>query len=324
MRAAGVWSKLFELAIPVATTAVVNVPGIGSASANWTALSARLDGGVKTPLSDIISQVRSFWIADDSQAFDDAAAVFQGDTEATRKFFEQIEKCLDDFGDSVRDYWFELGGIAVLLLSALTAWAALLVLGPLAAYAKGMMEWIGGIAAATIMVLTKALGAFMALAAGTIALGAKGMLQMYNLKPTGDATIDFTQAAIKWKPPTQWVEPTQQQAHSASATSTAPPTKPPTKPSPPPSKPTSPPTTALPTSTAPATKAPTTPPTSIPTTPPTSRPTTPPTTTPPTTTPPTSTPTSSPTTTPTTPPTTTPTPTTTAPSTPTPSLSATP
>jgi hypothetical protein len=303
MRAAGVFSRLLALAIPVASTAVVNVPGIGDASANWVAIAGRLDGGVKTPMSDVFSKVRESWIADDSVAFTQAATVFQGDTEATRTFLSQIEKCLDDFGDSVRDYWIEIGAIVAMILVALLAWAALLV-SPIAPWAKGIMEAIGGAAAAAIVTMTSVLGAFMAVAAGTLALGGKGMLQMYNLKPSGDATIDFSQAKIDWKPPTQWLEPTVQTPKPYGAGQGAPPatTPPPKTSTPPPAtttvppKTTAPPRTSAPPTTAPPTTAPptTAPPTSAPPTsaPPTSAPPTsaPPTTAPPTTAPPTSAP----------------------------------
>ena len=199
-------SKLLLFGVAIASTAVADVPGMGDASANWTAIAARLDAGVKLPLNDAITVARGDWIAEDRQAFDTAVAIFQGDTEATRKFFEQIEKCLDDIGDAYRDYWFELGLLASALLTALLA-ALAMCFTPLAPYGQAMLQWLGAAATAVIGFLTKRLGTFLALIGGTLITGAKGMVQLYNIKPSGDAKIDFTKANINYHAPGTWLEP---------------------------------------------------------------------------------------------------------------------
>jgi hypothetical protein len=206
LRTGATISKMLAFGVAIASTAIANVPGMGNASANWTAIAARLDAGVKLPLNDAIAQARSEWIAEDRQAFDSAVTAFQGDTEATRKFFEQIEKCLDDIGDAYRDYWFELGVLAAALITALLAAFAMLFT-PLAPYGKAMLEFLGSLASAIIAFITKKLGTFLALIAGTLITGAKGMVQLFNIKPSGDAAIDFTKANINYRPPSQWREP---------------------------------------------------------------------------------------------------------------------
>jgi hypothetical protein len=206
LKTAATMSRMLGFGVAIAATAVANVPAMGNASANWTSIAARLDAGVKLPLNDAIAQARSEWIAEDRQAFDSAVTAFQGDTEATRKFFEQIEKCLDDIGDAYRDYWFELGLLAAALITVLLAAFAMLFT-PLAPYGKAMLEVLGSIASTIIAVMTKRLGTFLALIAGTLITGAKGMLQLFNIKPSGSAAIDFTKAEVHWTPPITWLEP---------------------------------------------------------------------------------------------------------------------
>jgi hypothetical protein len=199
-------SRMLAVGVAIAATAIANVPGMGDASANWTAIAARLDAGVKLPLNDAIAQARTEWIAEDRQAFDSAVTAFQGDTEATRKFFEQIEKCLDDIGDAYRDYWFELALLSGALLTALLAAFAMLFT-PLAPYGKALLEMLGALASTIIAFMTNKLGTFLALIAGTLITGAKGMVQLFNIKPSGSAAIDFTKAEVHWTAPTTWLEP---------------------------------------------------------------------------------------------------------------------
>lgn len=206
LRAAATLSRLLIGGVLLATTAFVNVFGMGDASANWVAIAARLDAGVKLPLTDALTQARSEWIAEDRQAFDTAVAKFQGDTEATRKFFEQIEKCLDDIGDAYRDYWFELAIIAGAVITAILS-AFLMLFTPLAPSGKALLEWLGALATGIISTITSKLGAFLALVGGTMLTGAKGMVQLFNIKPTGSAAINFKQNTINWTAPGTWIEP---------------------------------------------------------------------------------------------------------------------
>jgi hypothetical protein len=206
LRTGASMSQMLLFGVAIATTAFANVPGMGDASANWTAIAARLDAGVKLPLNDALTQARSEWIAEDRQAFDTAVATFQGDTEATRKFFDQIEKSLDDIGDAYRDYWFELALLAAVLLTLLLMAFAMLFT-PLAPYGKAMLEWLGTAATAIIAFFTKRLGTFLALIGGTLATGAKGMVQLFNIKPTGSAAIQFSKSEITYKSPSVWLEP---------------------------------------------------------------------------------------------------------------------
>jgi hypothetical protein len=70
-----------------------------------------------------------------------------------------------------------------------------------------MLEWLGTAATTIIAFFTKRLGTFLALIGGTLATGAKGMVQLFNIKPTGSAAIKFSKSEITYKSPSVWLEP---------------------------------------------------------------------------------------------------------------------
>ncbi|SEG79447.1 hypothetical protein SAMN04489712_112217 [Thermomonospora echinospora] len=195
LRTSATMSQLINVGVAIAATAVANVPAMGDAAANWTAIAARMDGGVKGTESDIIRQVRQDWIADDGRAFIEVVNRFTAETEATRKFFDQVEKSLDDIGDAYRTYWYSILVMAGTALSVcLVAFAMLFT--PLFPQGMAILQWMGALACKIIALLTTMLKGFLAIAATTLATGAKGMMQLFNIKPTGGAAIDFTQTRV--------------------------------------------------------------------------------------------------------------------------------
>jgi phage-related protein len=204
----GVLSKSLEFAIMIAVTVAADVPGMGDVQAAWNTISAGLDGEVKKALGDATRYASSVWIAEDRQYFDDAVDQFQQDTEKTRKYFDQIEKSVDDTADAFRGCWFEIGVLAVLVFAALIATLFASILSPIGwAWVQFIRERIGMLATIAISLIVKRFGAFLAFVAGTLMTSGKGVIQLFNVKPTGGGAINFTQARISWTAPSQYLEP---------------------------------------------------------------------------------------------------------------------
>jgi uncharacterized protein YukE len=208
LKQGGVISRSLEFAIMVALTVAADVPGMGDIQAAWNTISASLDGEVKKALGDATRYASSVWVAEDRKYFDDAVDQFQQDTEKTRKYFDQIEKSVDDVADAFRGCWFEIGVLAALVITALIATFLASILSPVGwAWVQFIRERIGLLATAAISIIVKRFGAFLAFVAGTLLTSGKGIVQLFNVKPKGGGAIDFTQARISWTAPSQYLEP---------------------------------------------------------------------------------------------------------------------
>jgi uncharacterized protein YukE len=202
--------RLIITGVFMSATAIANVPGMGSAAANWRSrISGELDKAGNNLMSDIASMSGKDWIADDQKAFVSTVEKFKSELETARKYVDQIGETVDELGDTYRAYWIAIGSMIIAAIIALIVYKAMqftpqgAVMGQLLSKALGVLV-VGFIAATTaglVSTLESAGGVFQTI------FGGSSFVQMFNLKPTGSSKIDFKKAVIDTGPPSTWLEP---------------------------------------------------------------------------------------------------------------------
>jgi hypothetical protein len=202
--------RLIAAGVFVALTAVANVPAMGDAAANWrTRLSGEFDKAGNNLLSDIISMSGKDWIADDQKAFVKTMETFKAELETCRKYVETIGSTVDELGDAYRAYWVSIGAMIAAALIALILYKAMELTPQGAVLGEILSKTLGVLVIAFITSVTVSLANILESAGGIfkVIFGGASFVQMFNLKPTGNAAIDFKKAVIDTTPPSTWVEP---------------------------------------------------------------------------------------------------------------------
>ncbi|NJP95966.1 hypothetical protein HCN51_42140 [Nonomuraea sp. FMUSA5-5] len=215
------WEKRLVPTVVMLSTAVANVPGMGDAKANWNALAKALEVEYPGLLGNAVFLSRADWIADDRQAFLNAAAVFGGDLQKLSGLCYTMEGQVDQIRDAYARYWYEIGALASIVLSYLAA--TLLMRATPYLRAQGEIA-LARLVAFTNFVLanqTKILATFLAAVAVTMADTGTALPKIFNLTPTGGARIDFQRAVISMDPPSQWVAPKREKPEHAKNTGSA-------------------------------------------------------------------------------------------------------
>ncbi|MFI7445832.1 hypothetical protein [Nonomuraea indica] len=191
--------------ILVASTAIANVPAMGDARANWLAIAKDLEAGYPRILDNATFLSRAEWIGDDREAYLHATAIFSRDVQKLSGLCFDIEGEIRKVRDAYVTYWWEIGGLAAMVVGYVLA-ARLMRLTPhTGAYAELLLNRLVAITNFIIAKQTKLLGAFLLLSGTTLSTISKSMMGMFNVKPTGAAKIDFKQAVISTRPPTVYV-----------------------------------------------------------------------------------------------------------------------
>ncbi|MEV7011071.1 hypothetical protein [Streptosporangium sp. NPDC051022] len=193
--------------VTILATAVANVPGMGDAKANWNALAKMLEVELPGILGNAVFLSRGDWIAEDREEFLHAASLFGGDLQKLSGLCYTMEGQVDQVRDAYAVYWLEIGTLAATVLGYVTAAQAM----RLTPYTRAQAEvWLNRLVTLTNLMIaqkTKILMGFLAVAGGTLATSSQSLGQLFNVKPTGDARVDFKRATISTEPPPQWVAP---------------------------------------------------------------------------------------------------------------------
>ncbi|GAA0846668.1 hypothetical protein ACFQVD_40050 [Streptosporangium amethystogenes subsp. fukuiense] len=206
LKAAAKLDPRLWFAIAVVTPALANVPGMGDAKANWNGLAKDLEVKYPNMVGNAVFLSRGNWIAEDAEAFLHATAVFSGELQRLSGICYNVEGQLDKVRGAYYDYWLGVVKIAgVALLFALTTSA--LRLTPWGLKAQELMTKLAITEQVLLAKMTGLLLTHLQLSGDTLVTLLKSMGDLFNIKPTGGLKIDFQQAVIDTKPPSQWVAP---------------------------------------------------------------------------------------------------------------------
>ncbi|MDH2425081.1 hypothetical protein [Sphaerisporangium sp. TRM90804] len=197
LRKAALLSRPLTVGIAMAGTAVANVPGMADAYNNWDSIHARLDTANKSFVRNLGEKGKDGWIAADHDAFMDAVERYQEALETLRNYVKTTAGIVDELGDAYRAYWLALARVAAALLAGVAVAAAMLTT-PYAAAGYARLQMLGFVANSVIAGATGMLAKVVSAVAGgmSVYFAGKAYVQMYNLRPTRDAKVDFTKAAI--------------------------------------------------------------------------------------------------------------------------------
>ncbi|GGL14909.1 hypothetical protein Sme01_16200 [Sphaerisporangium melleum] len=197
LRKAALMSRSLLLGCAIAGTAVANVPGMADAYNNWESIHSRLDTAIKSYIRNLGDKGKDGWIAVDHDAYADAVERYQEAMESLRGYVKNIAGIVDELGDAYRAYWVSLARVAAVLAAVLPIAAAMLAT-PYAPAGYARLEALGALATRTIALATGLLAKVVSSVAGgmSVYFAGKGLAQMFNLEPTGEAKIDFRQAVI--------------------------------------------------------------------------------------------------------------------------------
>ncbi|PZG20694.1 hypothetical protein [Nonomuraea aridisoli] len=193
--------------VTIATTALANVQGMGEAKSNWNSLAKALEVEYPGLVGNAVFLSRSGWIADDREAFLDAASVFSGDLQKLSGLCYTMEGQVDQVRDAYAVYWMEIGVLAATVVGYVVACQAMRMTPHLRAPGEVLLQRLTMLTNAMIAKKTQFLYGFLAVAGGTLATSAQSMGQLFSVQPTGSAAIDFERAVINTAPPSLYIAP---------------------------------------------------------------------------------------------------------------------
>lgn len=193
--------------VTIATTALANVPGMGEAKSNWNSLAKALEVEYPSLVGNAVFLSRAGWIADDREAFLNAAALFSGDLQKLSGLCYTMEGQVDQVRDAYAIYWMEIGVLAATVLGYILAAQAMRLTPHLRAVGDILLTRLSLLTNAMIAQNTKVLYGFLAVAGGTLGTSSQSLGQLFTVKPTEGAAIDFDRAVISTEPPSTYLAP---------------------------------------------------------------------------------------------------------------------
>jgi hypothetical protein len=193
--------------VTIATTALANVPGMGEAKSNWNSLAKALEVEYPSLVGNAVFLSRAGWIADDREAFLNAAALFSGDLQKLSGLCYTMESQVDQVRDAYAIYWMEIGVLAATVLGYILAAQAMRLTPHLRAVGDILLTRLSLLTNAMIAQNTKVLYGFLAVAGGTLGTSSQSLGQLFTVKPTEGAAIDFDRAVISTEPPSTYLAP---------------------------------------------------------------------------------------------------------------------
>jgi hypothetical protein len=193
--------------VTIATTAVANVRGMGDAKANWNSLAKALEVEYPGLIGTAVFISRAGWIADDREAFLNAAAVFGGDLQKLSGLCYNLEGQVDQVRDAYAVYWMEIGVLAATVTGYVTAAQAMKMTAYMGAAGQLWLNRLTLLTNTMIAQKTKFLLGFLAVAGSTLAASSQSLGQLFNIQPTDGAAIDFERAVISTTPPSLYLAP---------------------------------------------------------------------------------------------------------------------
>ncbi|MDP4502826.1 hypothetical protein [Nonomuraea turcica] len=193
--------------VTIATTALANVPGMGDAKANWNSLAKALEVEYPNLIGNAVFLSRAGWIADDREAFLNATSLFSGDMQKLSGLCYTMEGQVDQVRDAYALYWMEIGVLAAAVLGYILACQAMRLTPHLRIAGDIMLARLTMLTNAMIAQKTKVLYGFLAVAGGTLATSSQSLGQLFNIKPTEGAAVNFERAVIATDPPSVYLAP---------------------------------------------------------------------------------------------------------------------
>ncbi|WP_188191765.1 hypothetical protein [Nonomuraea sp. SYSU D8015] len=193
--------------VTIATTALANLPAMGDAKANWNSLAKALEVEYPGLIGNAVFLSRAGWIADDREAFLDAASVFGGDLQKLSGLCYNMESQVDQVRDAYALYWMQIGILAATVLGYLVACQAMKLTPHLRAVGEILLNRLSLLTNSMIAQNTKVLYGFLAVAGGTLATSSQSLGQLFNIQPTEGAAINFERAVISTTPPSVYLAP---------------------------------------------------------------------------------------------------------------------
>lgn len=203
------------VAVTIATTAVANVPGMGQAKSNWGALAKVLEVEIPGMVGNAVFMSRAGWIADDREAFLNAASVFSGDVQKLSGLCYAMEEQTDQVRDAYFVYWTQIAVLAGAISSYVLACQAMKLTPHLRAAGEILLQRLSLLTVQMIAHHTKLLYGFLTVAAGVLGTSAQSLGQLFTLQPSGAMAIDFQRATISTDPPSEWIAPKKDEAAPA-------------------------------------------------------------------------------------------------------------
>lgn len=197
LKKVGKWSLYLAPAIVIASTAIVNEPGMAQAASNWKyGIAGRLDDGIKQLLPQIVAASRTNWIAMDQQEFERVIWLFHREIGVLRGIFGDIGGMLDEVAAGYRSYWLRLAELGVTTVTLLV-FAKRMQLMPQTTFWGMLLEkFVATAANGAVAVLTLTLGSALKAAGDVMSTMLKKDHQFGYIMPSGDAKVDFEQATI--------------------------------------------------------------------------------------------------------------------------------
>ncbi|MGP3960171.1 hypothetical protein ACTWPT_29605 [Nonomuraea sp. 3N208] len=193
--------------VAIATTALANWPGMGEAKSNWNSLAKALEVEYPSLIGNAVFLSRAGWVADDREAFLNAAALFTGDLQKLSGLCYNMEGQVDQVRDAYAIYWLEIGALAVVVIGYVVACMAMMMTPHLRASGTVMLNRL---TAATNYMIAKKTGflfSFLGVAAATLGTSSQSLGQLFTVQPTQSAAIDFERAVISTDPPSNYIAP---------------------------------------------------------------------------------------------------------------------
>jgi hypothetical protein len=203
------------VSVAIVTTALANVPGIGDAKANWNSLAKALEVEYPGQIGNSVFLSRSGWIADDREAFLHAITQFSGDLQKLSGLCYNLEGQVDQIRDAYNFYWIEIGALVSTVIIYVAAAYAMRLTPHLRPVGEIMLARLTTLTNLIIAQKTKVLGTFLTVVTGTLGAIMGSMGQMFNMQPTGGASINFERAVISTAPPSVYLAPKREEPTTA-------------------------------------------------------------------------------------------------------------
>jgi hypothetical protein len=175
------------VSVAIVTTALANVPGIGDAKANWNSLAKALEVEYQ----------------------------FSGDLQKLSGLCYNLEGQVDQIRDAYNFYWIEIGALVSTVIIYVAAAYAMRLTPHLRPVGEIMLARLTTLTNLIIAQKTKVLGTFLTVVTGTLGAIMGSMGQMFNMQPTGGASINFERAVISTAPPSVYLAPKREEPTTA-------------------------------------------------------------------------------------------------------------
>jgi hypothetical protein len=197
LKQAGRIAKGLAPAIAIAAGMLANEPGMAAASSVWTsALSARLDDGIKALLPQILNTARDGWIARDRDELERVIWNFNTETGALRSVLGRVGSMLDEVAAGYRTFWTWVIRIAAASIAVAVLAKRLQTMPQTSTMGFLLEKYITTEVNISTIILATAVGSTLKESGEVMTNLIKKRHQFGYIAPGGDAAIDFKSITI--------------------------------------------------------------------------------------------------------------------------------